>query len=84
MEFRAVGSTVRRQTGLILAGRDLGLRFQEKVGCALVGDFLLKMESKLSIEIFLREPSAEEAFVPAHDSTSLQASDWPRDSFLRK
>jgi hypothetical protein len=52
------------------------------VGRALVGDLLFQMESKLSIEMFLGEPSAEEALVPAHDSTSIQASDWPWDSFV--
>ena len=39
----------------------------------VVGYLLLQMEAKLSIEMFLRELSVEEALVPAHGLASYSA-----------
>src|SRR5207249_9625650 len=39
----------------------------------VVGNLLLQMKSKLSIEMLLCEPSAEEALVPAHSLASYFA-----------
>ena len=49
-----------------------------------IGNPLIKMESKLSIEMLLCELSAKEALVPAHDFASTLVSEWLCHSLIRK